>query len=412
MDINVDNMSGDAPPSLKVLDLTHYIAGPYCTKILAALGADVIKIERSDGGDPARRLGPFPGDIPDSEKSGIFLYLNTSKKGITLNLKTEAGKKIFKDLVKDADVVVENFEPRVMPSLGLDYETLKEVNPRLVMTSISNYGQTGPYRDYKAQELNVAALGALMYMTGDPDREPLKEPASTIQFTAGANACAATLAAVFGQKRYSEGQHVDISIMECVAAILQYTLTWSRSGLNMKRNGPYTRANNWPGGAADSGVYPCKDGYIGAIFSGSDEVHLGAALTGMEEFNDPDIGYMGFGKCIEDEKLNQLMDRAFRNREKEEVYRSAQELRLFWGSVRNIEEVINSAHYRARNFWLDIDHPKAGTATYPRLPFIMSETPTQLGRAPLLGEHNEEIYGERLGYSLKDLVKLEEAIVI
>jgi crotonobetainyl-CoA:carnitine CoA-transferase CaiB-like acyl-CoA transferase len=405
-------MSKYALSSLKVLDLTHYIAGPYCTRLLAGLGARVIKVERPDGGDPARRLGPFPGDMPNPEKSGIFLYLNTSKKGITLNLKTEAGKKIFKDLVKDTDVVIENFEPRVMPSLGLDYETLKEINPRLVMTSISNYGQTGPYRDYKAQEINVVALGALMYLTGDPDREPLKEAGQTAQFTAGANASAATLAAVFGQKRYTEGQHVDISIIECVAAILQYTLTWSRSGLVVKRNGPYGRANNWPGGGADNGVYPCKDGYIGAIFSGSDEIHLGAALTGMEEFNDPDIGYMGFGKCVEDEKLNQLMEKAFINRDKEEVYRSAQELRLFWGAVRNIEEVVNSDHYQERNFWVNSDHPIAGSITSPRLPFIMSETSTLVGRAPLLGEHNEEVYYEQLGYSRQDLVRLKAAKII
>jgi len=398
--------------NLKVIDLTHCIAGPYCTRLLSGLGADVIKIERPNEGDLARKFGPFPDDLPDPEKSGVFLYLNTSKKGVTLNLKTETGKKIFKELVKDTDVLVENFEPRVMPSLGLDYETLKKINPRLVMTSISNFGQTGPYRDYKAQEINVVALGALMYLTGDPDREPLKEAGQTAQFTAGANASAATLAAVYGQKRDALGQHVDISIMECVAAILQYTLTWSRSGLIVRRNGPYSRANNWPGGAADNGVYPCKDGYIGAVFSGSDEIHLGAALTGMEEFNDSDIGYMGFGKCVEDEKLNQLMEKAFLNREKEEVYHSAQGLRLFWGAVRNIEEVINSDHYQERNFWATTKHPTAGTITSPRLPFIMSDTATLLGRAPLLGEHNAEIYCEGLGYSQQDLVRLKAAKII
>jgi crotonobetainyl-CoA:carnitine CoA-transferase CaiB-like acyl-CoA transferase len=132
----------------------------------------------------------------------------------------------------------------------------------------------------------------------------------------------------------------------------------------------------------------------------------------MEEFNDPDIGYMGFGKCVEDEKLNQLMEKAFINRDKEEVYRSAQELRLFWGAVRNIEEVVNSDHYQERNFWVNSDHPIAGSITSPRLPFIMSETSTLVGRAPLLGEHNEEVYYEQLGYSRQDLVRLKAAKII
>ena len=132
----------------KVLDVTHYIAGPYSTKLLAGYGAEVIKVEKPGTGDGARRLGSFVGDDPHIEKSELFLFLNTGKKSITLNLKTPIGVDIFKRLVKEADVVVENFEPPVMPSLGLGYDTLSEVNPRLVMTSISNFGQSGPYRDY------------------------------------------------------------------------------------------------------------------------------------------------------------------------------------------------------------------------------------------------------------------------
>ncbi|MBI4302278.1 MAG: CoA transferase, partial [Chloroflexi bacterium] len=145
-------MSEQALSGTVVIDLTHHIAGPYSTKFLSDFGAEVIKIEKPGEGDPARKAGPFPGDMPHPEKSGLFLYLNTNKKGITLNLKTEAGKAIFKELVKKADVVVENFSPRVMASWGLGYEVLAAINPKLVMTSISNFGQTGPYRDYKAAD--------------------------------------------------------------------------------------------------------------------------------------------------------------------------------------------------------------------------------------------------------------------
>lgn len=406
-------MPEGALSGLKVLDVTHYIAGPYCTKLLAGMGAEVIKVEPPHRGDPARMMGPFPDDTPDPEKSGTFLFLNMSKKGVTLNLKTETGVKIFKELVKEADVLVENFEPRVMPSLGLDYETLEKINPRLAMVSISNYGQTGPYRDYKAQEINVVALGGLMYITGDPDREPLKEAGATAQYTAGANACAAALTAVYEQMVNGTGQQVDVSIMESVLSLLDIkTIAWSRSRLNVLRNGKYCFSQTWLGGAGGNGVYPCKDGYIGVVFSRSEDIFLGAALSGLDGFNDPDIRHVGFGKCVEDEKLNRLILEAVKDREKEELYHSAQELRLFWGAVRNIDEVMNNTHYHERKFWTEIDHPETGPLTYPRLPFIMSETPVSTGRAPLLGEHNEEIYCQHLGYSRQDMTKLSEMGVI
>src|SRR5687768_15394925 len=167
-------MGESALADLRVLDLTHYIAGPYCTKLLADYGADVIKIERPDSGDPARRYGPFPHDEPHPEKSALFLHLNTNKRGITLDLKTSAGKAMFVELVRKVDVLVENFQPRVMPSLGFSHEQLVRVNPRLVMTSISNFGQTGPYRDYKAQDILMYAMGGPMHQTGAPHREPVK----------------------------------------------------------------------------------------------------------------------------------------------------------------------------------------------------------------------------------------------
>ena len=153
---------------LKVIDLGHYIAGPYCALLFAGLGAEVIKIERPGTGDGSRQLGPFPHDEPHPEKGGLFNYLNLGKKSITVNLKAEAGKDIFRRLVEQSDVLIENFEPRVMPSLGLAYEDLKKINPRLVMLSISNYGQSGPYRDYRGFEITVNALGGFMAKSVSP----------------------------------------------------------------------------------------------------------------------------------------------------------------------------------------------------------------------------------------------------
>src|SRR6266705_184984 len=154
-------MPEGALADITVLDLTHHIAGPYCTKLLATYGAEVIKIERPGTGDPTRQAGPFPGDAPHSEKSGLFLHLNTNKQSVTINLQHARGQALVMELVKQVDVVVENFAPRVLPALGLSYADLEPLNPRLVMTSISNFGQTGPYRDWRAQDIVIYAMGGV-----------------------------------------------------------------------------------------------------------------------------------------------------------------------------------------------------------------------------------------------------------
>ncbi len=155
---------------IRIVDLTHGIAGPYGTKLLAEFGADVVKVERPDVGDYARTMGPFPQDVPDPEKSGLFLFLNTSKKGVTLDLKSAAGKAALLELVRDADLVVESFTPGVMDRLGIGYQALRAVNPNIVLTSVTNYGQTGPYREYKASELTLFGMGGRMYASGLPER--------------------------------------------------------------------------------------------------------------------------------------------------------------------------------------------------------------------------------------------------
>jgi crotonobetainyl-CoA:carnitine CoA-transferase CaiB-like acyl-CoA transferase len=227
-------MLEQALSDVKVLDLTWHIAGPYCTKLLADFGADVIKIERPGEGDPARKMGPFPHGKAHPERCGLFLHLNTNKKGITLNLKSHKGRKIFKELVKFVDIVVESFSPRVMPSLGLSYENLKRVNPSLVMTSISNFGHNGPYRDFKASEIVEYAMGGEMYSTGIEGREPLKLGGNVVQYQAGTIAAVATMGALFAARYQGVGQHVDVSIMETQAGTvdrrLQHLLAYAYGG--------------------------------------------------------------------------------------------------------------------------------------------------------------------------------------
>ena len=210
-------MPQGALEGVKVLDLTHHVAGPYSTKLLADFGADVVKVEQPSG-DPARRIPPFYHDETGPDKSLLFLYLNTNKQGITLNLKTRQGLDLLMELVRDSDILVENFSPRVMPSLGLDYPSLKEINPSLVMVSIANFGQTGPYRDYKANDIVEYALGGLMYIFGGYHREPLKHALHQAQFKAGTNAASAALMALYHQRMTGIGQHVDVSIQESIAS--------------------------------------------------------------------------------------------------------------------------------------------------------------------------------------------------
>jgi crotonobetainyl-CoA:carnitine CoA-transferase CaiB-like acyl-CoA transferase len=210
---------------VKVIDLTRSIAGPYCTKLMADYGAEVIKVEPPEG-DPCRLLGPFPGNVPHQEKGGLFLFLNTNKKGVTLDLKQPKGKALLQELVKDADVLVESFPPQVMAELGLSYEALAKANPRLVMASISNFGQTGPYRDWKATEIVVEAIGGNMYISGDHDREPLSFGVPLFQFVAGQSALAGTLVALFERQRSGLGQHIDVSTAEAVAACIPYTFQY------------------------------------------------------------------------------------------------------------------------------------------------------------------------------------------
>src|SRR3989454_7995353 len=245
---------------LLVLDLTHYIAGPYCTKLLADYGARVIKIERPDGGDPCRRLGPFPDDVPHPEKSGLFLHLNTNKESVTLNLKLLRGRQLFMRLVAKADVVVENFHPRVMTALGLDYPCLRPVNTRLVMTSISNFGQTGPYRDWRAQDIVIYAMGGAMNLTGLPDREPLRLALNLMAYQGGNVAATATMTGVLGAGRLGTGQHIDVALCEVHAGCIDRRTT---SLLGYQYPGaPRNREESIGLGVYPVGVIPCQDGYI------------------------------------------------------------------------------------------------------------------------------------------------------
>ena len=199
---------------VRVLDLSDNIAGAYCAQLLASCGAEVIKIEPPLLGDLTRASGPFPGDLPDQEKSGLFMHLNGNKKGITLNIATESGQAVLKKLVAKTDVLIETFAPAYLPSLGLDFQDLEHVNPALVMTSITSFGQTGPYKDFKATDIGVFAMSGRMYVHGLPGMAPLPYAPDVIWYQVGATAAAATMGGIFNAKFQGVGQQVDVSALE------------------------------------------------------------------------------------------------------------------------------------------------------------------------------------------------------
>jgi crotonobetainyl-CoA:carnitine CoA-transferase CaiB-like acyl-CoA transferase len=392
---------------VKVLDLSRYIAGPYCTKLLADYGADVIKVERPGSGDPARTMGPFQGDDPDPEKSGLFLYLNTNKRSITLNLKTETGKKLFMELAKDADILVESFRPGVMERLGLGYQALEKVNPKLVMASISNFGQTGLYRDYKASHLIEGAIGGWMYVTGDPEREPLQGAGWLIHYAAGLTAAIGLLTALYYQQETGQGQYVDLSMMEAATHITTViTSYYTYQGLLRNRTG-----NVMLQGLGF--VARCRDGYLGVNAYTVPQWEILFRWVGMHDIlADPRLQTRE-GRTEHAREITERLKLYFRDKGTEESFYGAQEQRLPFAPVPTTKELLASPQLKAREYFVEAEHATTGRVAYPGAPFKMAETPWAVRRpAPLLGQHNQEIFGQRLGYSREELTRLRERGVI
>ena len=398
-------MTSGALAGVKVIDLTHHIAGPYATKLLADFGADVLKIERP-GGDPARRLPPFHHDNPHHEKSLPFLYLNTNKRSITLNLKSEEGRGILLELLSDADAVVENFSPRVMPALGLDYATLCARNPRLVVASVSNFGQTGPWRDYRATEIVEYALGGLMYIFGAYDREPLKHALNQAQFKAGTNLASATLMALYHQRLTGQGQRVDVSIQESIASALRditnnYTYVGAVRRRQPNHTGDLTRLR------AVSDGYVLPNPGIGAGLNWQILVDF----LDAPQLDDPRFDNAS-ARLENAEALGEILDEIFATKQKQDIFYAAHEKRFIYGVIDSPEETVDNPQIQARGYYVPVEHPDLGEITFPGAPFLMSGSPWQVNStAPTLGQHNGEALGA-LGYDATQLAYLTAAEVI
>ena len=396
---------------LRVIEFGELVAAPFCAKLLADLGAEVIKVERPRRGDVARSYGPFQGDVPHPERSGLFLYLNTNKLGITLSPTSSKGANIFKELVAESDVLVESNPPGVMKRLGLDYPALRRINPRIVVTSITPFGQTGPYSGYRAFDLNIWHAGGLGFIwreryLEEGTRHPLKGAGTLADFHTGVSAAIATMCAIVRRDFAGSGQHVDVSAQECIASVLGSAFATLQMTDRVVGRGADVRSVTMQ-------PLPCKDGSVQLT---GREVHQWQALVeamGNPEWAQDDWCQSKQSRAENSDVLRLMMTEWTMALTKEEIVERVQSRRAPASMVKDMGDVMADRHLRSRDFFVEADHPEVGVVEYPSAPHKLSETPWSIRRpAPLLGEHNEEIYRDRLMYSKVQLAEIKEAEVI
>ncbi len=413
---------------IRVLDLTGE-AGVYCTKLLADLGADVLRIE-PPGGHPMRRLGPFVHDEPNPEKSLYWFHFNTSKRAITLELANADGREIFKRLVKTADVLVETFPPGYLEKIGLGYPSLKELNPGLIQTSITPFGQTGPYRDFLGPDIVAQAMGGLMFLAGFPEDPPYKLGCSQAYHSASVQAAVGTMIALYARDDTGRGQFVDVSLQESVLMSMETAMQHYDIRKEIRQ-----RIGREEPVVPGIGLYPCMDGYVYSYVVAG----FGAGWDIIVEWMDS----QGMAGDLKDEKWNDTWElitnfkllvallndppkliaslekfahisgmlKVFLSKKtKQQIFDEAAERRIMIAPVQNAKDLVESPQFQALGFFNEINHPELNmTITYPGAPcYHISDTPWRISRrAPLLGEHNMEIYEKELGLTRHHLAILK-----
>jgi crotonobetainyl-CoA:carnitine CoA-transferase CaiB-like acyl-CoA transferase len=411
-----DMKSSLALEEIRIIDLTD-ISGAYCTKILADLGADVIKVEPLSG-DKLRRIGPFYKDVPHLERSLLHFYLNTNKRSVTLNLATSDGREILKHLSKGVGVVIETFHPAYLDSLGVGYNSLAELNPALVFTSITPFGQNGPYKDFKFSDIICWAMGGLMYLGGFPDRPPVQGYEYMAYKTGSLHAAVATLMAIHYQQNTGIGQKIDVSIQECIAQAMENAAQYYDLEKVIRRRAGNSQLE------AGAGIYPCKDGFVymvvalrGALMRWDELVAwlVEEKVSGAKELENSRWQNKEWRKTEEAmEKFHEIFTNLTKKHRKLELYEKAQARGISLSPVSTIGDLFENPQLKARDFFVEVEHPELGdTVTYPGGPYVLEKTPWQIRRrAPLIGEHNMEIYHGELGFSKEDLITLKSGGVI
>lgn len=395
---------------LRIVELGEMVSAPYAAKLMADLGAEVIKVEKPGNGDEARTRGPFPGDSSHPEKSGLFLYLNANKFGITLDISRPEGMQLLERLVEQADVLIHNVWPPDADRVGLSYQRLRAINPRLVMTSITPYGTTGPNRNWRAEELTIWSAGGVCVLNGAgpdfPDLPPLKTFGSQAGFQGGVHGAVATMGAVLAQVRDGEGQHVDVSVQESIASQLELTFEyWPYMGLIA------TRLGRKPIQPIES--MQCKDGWIYLCCVEEHQWRGFVEVMGNPEWASEEIFADRIKRAENWEALKIFLEEYCSQHTVLELYKKAQEKRVPFAPVSTMGDLVNSEHLKARGFFVEIPHPVAGSHLYPGAPLKYHATPWQIRMpAPTLGQHNEQIFSERLGLEPARLAELKRTGVI
>jgi len=380
-----------------VLELGEYVAAPFATRLLATYGATVIKVEPPGRGDPARALGPFPDSGPDPEQSALYLYLNAGKQSVTLELDQEAGRALARQLAAQADILVENYPTSYLDERGLGYERLRGENPRLVYVSLSAFGRSGPRATWKATNLTSMAAGGQMHMTGDEDREPLKPGGEQADYQLGLNGFGAALAGLWSALECGEGDRIDVSAQEVMASTLEISLAaYAYSGRDW---GQRRRGNI---ASSIMGIYPCADGYIGVHAMPRNIPFLFRTMEREDLLSDERFSSSQARLQHDDEMRAEIYAWAA-ERTKREIYARAGSMRGPIAFVHDMADLFESPQLAARGYLREVEHPVAGTLTYPGPPFVMTETPGRVERAPLLGEHTVAVLRERLGLDDADL---------
>ena len=369
--------------ALRVVELGNMVSAAYATKLMADLGADVLKIEEP-GGDRARERGPFPGGVVDRDKSGLYLYLNTNKRGATLDLKDPESRSALHDLVRNSDILVHNYRPAEMAERGIDYEALREVNPRLVLCSITPFGLSGPYRDYAAEEITLAHGGGWAWLSpgasADDDLPPLKAFGHQVNLHSGVSAAVASLGAHFGALASGRGEHIDLSIQAHVASFIEQNVVYFTyceavaSRLGRRLLFPW-------------GIFECSDGLIFLVIVEEDQWKRLIELMGNPEWATWDIFNGLMARAENADVMKPFISEWTQQWKVGDLFRAGQERRICFAPVFRVEDLATEAQLVARGFFVEVDHPKAGRLRQPGPPYRLHDPWWKVRRpAPVLAE--------------------------
>ncbi len=403
-------MPDGALKGVRVIELGQMASAPYCAKLFADYGADVIKVEPL-AGDVARRWGPFPNDVPHPEKSGLFFFLNTNKRGVTLDVTNPRGRELFLELARNADVLIENNCPQQMRDWGLAYGALSQANPGLVMISITPFGQTGPYSEWKGYDLNAFHLsGTGARYCGRPGEAPLEHGAFSADFFGAIAGAAWGLAALFGRELAGGGQQIDVSCAEAIAALFvgaQNIGGYAQDGTFNRRTGV-----GMPLGAPAT-ILPCKDGHVWMLalepaqWAGLGRVMGDPDWTQLEMFKDM------FVRAENSEAMYPLIEQWTAEHGKLEIMDRCQAEGCPTTAVFSMAEAAEHLHLREREYIVEVRHPLLGAVRTLGAPFRLPDSPGGPSRpAPLLGQHNEEVFGALLGVTGSEIEALQDEGVI